>query len=372
MATREETPKYRQIVDLLLERITSGKLQPGDKLPSEAMLVKQYGASRITIGRAMRELQQRGLVDRVAGSGSYVRGRPNEAKGPLSFGLLIPDLGESEIFEPICYGIAHAPEASEHILLWGHADAAHATRAAQAWQLCGQYVKRKVNGVFFAPLEFEADAAHVNRKILSALEKAQIPVVLLDRRPGEAPERHRPDLVGINNRQAGYVATEHLIRLGCRRIGFLAHHGSAATISQRFAGYRDALSAHGLTLEKGMPAYLPEEDTADEDASGTKEAEAFVCLNDRIAAELMRAYLARGIRVPEDIRIVGIDDVKYAALLPVSLTTVRQPCRAIGEAALRTMLDRIDHPHAPAHDILLDGELIVRESCGARLAPAQD
>ena len=121
-------------MDLLFERITSGKLKPGDKLPSEAMLVKQYGASRITIGRAMRELQQRGLIDRVAGSGSYVRGRKNEPKLPLSFGLLIPDFGETQIFEPICYGIANAPEASEHILLWGHSDAAHATRAGQAWQ----------------------------------------------------------------------------------------------------------------------------------------------------------------------------------------------------------------------------------------------
>jgi DNA-binding LacI/PurR family transcriptional regulator len=332
------------------------------------MLVKQHGASRITIGRAMRELQQRGLIDRVAGSGSYVRGRPNEAKGTLSFGLLIPDLGETEIFEPVCYGIANAPDASEHILLWGHADAAHATRSGQAWQLCEQYVRRKVDGVFFAPLEFEADAAQVNRKILSALEKAQIPVVLLDRRPG-APEQHRPDLVGINNRQTGYVATEHLIRLGCRRIGFLAHHGSATTISQRFAGYRDALTTHGLKVEKGVPAYLPEEDVTDEDASITEKVEAFVCLNDRIAAQLMGAYLARGIRIPEDIRIVGIDDANYAALLPVPLTTVRQPCRAIGEAALAAMLDRIDRPHVPTRDILLDGELVVRKSCGMRLAP---
>jgi GntR family transcriptional regulator, arabinose operon transcriptional repressor len=141
------------------------------------------------------------------------------------------------------------------------------------------------------------------------------------------------------------------------------------TIRARFAGYRDALTAHGLSVGKGMPAYLPEEDTADEDAGATEEAEAFVCLNDRMAAELMRAYLSRGIRVPEDIRIVGIDDVKYAALLPAPLTTVRQPCRAIGEAALRMMLDRIDRPHAPARDILLDGELVVRESCGARIAP---
>jgi len=72
--------------------------------------------------------------------------------------------------------------------------------------------------------------------------------------------------------------------------------------------------------------------------------------------------------IPRDVRIVGIDDVNYASLLPVPLTTIRQPCREIGAAALEAMLDRLDRPNMPARDILLDCELIVRESCGA--APA--
>jgi len=65
------------------------------------------------------------------------------------------------------------------------------------------------------------------------------------------------------------------------------------------------------------------------------------------------------------VRIVGIDDVSYANLLPVPLTTVRQPCREIGGTAMATMLDRIARPHIPSRDVLLDGELVVRESCGA-------
>jgi DNA-binding LacI/PurR family transcriptional regulator len=342
-------PKYQQIVNELTEGIASGKWTPGQKLPSEAMLVKRYTTSRITVGRALLELQQSGLIERVAGSGSYVRGEVRASH--LVFGLLIPDLGETEIFEPICRGIANAPQARGCALMWGSTGAAGIDKAQQAQRLCRQYLDRRVDGVFFAPLEFEADAREVNRKVLARLAEEKIPVVLLDRRPASAPERGRPDLVGINNRQAGYVATEHLIRLGCRRIAFMAYHGSEATISARCAGYRDALAAHGLS----EPVLAP----------GEGEVEAYVCINDRVAGQLMRAFLTSGLRIPEDVRIVGIDDINYAALLPVPLTTVRQPCQAIGEAALATMLDRIERPYAPARDVLLDGELVIRESCGA-------
>ena len=80
----------------------------------------------------------------------------------------------------------------------------------------------------------------------------------------------------------------------------------------------------------------------------------------------MQAVLAKNLRIPHDVRIVGIDDVNYAALLPVPLTTIHQPCHEIGETALHAMLDRIRRPHAPGRDTLLDCELVVRESCGAR------
>ncbi|HTU46281.1 MAG TPA: GntR family transcriptional regulator [Bryobacteraceae bacterium] len=359
-------PKYQKLFESLKTDILSGRFQPGQKLPSEAALVNRTGASRITVGRAIRELQALGLIDRIAGSGTYVRQVAAGENQSHLFGLLIPDLGETEIFEPICQGIANAPEAGQHALLWGHADA-HSSKADQAWQLCQQYISRKVSGVFFAPLEFESDAEKVNRAILSALNRARVPVVLLDRRASETPERRRPDLVGINNRQAGYAATDHLIQLGLKRIGFLSYHGSASTISERIAGYKDALSAHGLRpMESGIHFKTGKEQTISWSAKANKHSvEAFVCVNDRVAGLLMQVFLARGIRIPEDIRLVGIDDVSYASLLPVSLTTVRQPVREIGEAALRAMLDRIRVPHLPPRELLLDGELVVRKSCGA-------
>src|SRR4051794_39464583 len=90
-------PKYHRVYMALQHAIRSGRWKPGARLPSEAQLVHTFGASRITVGRAVRELQTAGLVDRRAGSGTYVKSAT--AAGALSFGLLIPDLGETEIFE---------------------------------------------------------------------------------------------------------------------------------------------------------------------------------------------------------------------------------------------------------------------------------
>src|SRR5579864_7304628 len=150
MATRPE-PKYQKILERLGRDILIGHYEPGQKLPSEAALVKRFGVSRITVGRALRELQQQGLIDRVAGSGTYVRNIARHPREGLLFGLIIPNLGETEIFEPICQAIAASPDAPGHALLWAHADSRTASKEEQAVQLCRQCIARAVSGVFFAP-----------------------------------------------------------------------------------------------------------------------------------------------------------------------------------------------------------------------------
>jgi DNA-binding LacI/PurR family transcriptional regulator len=93
--------------------------------------------------------------------------------------------------------------------------------------------------------------------------------------------------------------------------------------------------------------------------------DAIACANDRTAGHLMHGLLSLGYQISEDVRIVGIDDVQYTKLLPVPLTTVHQPCREKGVAAASAMLDRVDKPHLPPRDILLNCRLVVRGSCGA-------
>jgi DNA-binding LacI/PurR family transcriptional regulator len=356
-------PKYQMILEHLSRDIAAGHYQPGQKFPSEAALVKRFGASRITVSHALRELQQRGWIDRVAGSGTYIRNVPSQPREGLLFGLIIPNLGETEIFEPICRAIAASPDVKGHALLWPNANSSAPAKEEEALQLCRQCIARAVSGVFFAPLEMTADSAGVNRRVMKLLKDAAIPVVLLDRRPEDESAHDRRDLVGIDNYRAGYLATEHLLRLGARRTGFLSIENQAATVKTRILGYREALS-NGIAepvprvyaLSPALPMDLPPAALA---------CDAFVCANDRIAGHLMHTLLGRGIRIPGDVRVVGIDDVNYAALLPVPLTTIRQPCRDIGETALRAMLERLDRPRMPARDILLDCALVIRQSCGA-------
>jgi GntR family transcriptional regulator, arabinose operon transcriptional repressor len=356
-------PKYRKILERLGRDILIGHYRPGQKFPSEAALVKRFGASRITIGRALRELQQQGLIDRIAGSGTYIRNVTQRSPEGLLFGLIIPNLGETEIFEPICQAIAATPEAAGHALLWAHCDSTTSSKEDQALQLCRQCIARSVSGVFFAPIEMTARSAEVNRQVMRSLKSAGIPVVLLDRRPEEAAARERVDLVGIDNHRAGYLATDHLLQLGAKRVGFIAYKGQASTVRARILGYKDALAGRHPT---GVPQVfqVPMKPGLNLPTAAL-ECDGFVSANDRLAGELMHILLARGVRIPQDVRIVGIDDVNYAALLPVPLTTVHQPCRDIGETALRAMLERLERPQMPARDILLDCALVVRRSCGA-------
>lgn len=349
-------PKYQKIFDRLNHDIASGHYQPGRKFPSEAALVQRFGVSRITVGHAVQELQRRGLVDRIPGSGTYVRATIGRPVGGFLFGLIIPNLGETEIFEPICQGIAGSPGAKGHGLLWPHADLAGGSREEQALQLCEQCIRRGVSGVFFAPLELSSRSGEINRRVMKKLRAAGVPVVLLDRRPEETSAGMRCDLVGIDNYRAGYLAAEHLLKHGACRIGFLAYQNQASTVQARILGYRAAVTdGQVFHVAAGAALDLP---------AAALKCKAFVCANDRIAGYLMHTLLSRGVRIPEDVRIVGIDDVNYAALLPVPLTTVHQPCQDIGEAALRVMLDRLDHPKMPAREILLDCELVIRQSCG--------
>src|SRR5215469_9392929 len=92
-----DRPKYQQLFDAIEHGIRSGRYSPGQKLPSEAALEAEFGISRITVVRALRELQQRGLVQRRAGSGTYVADAASSPEVGMLFGLLIPNLGETEI-----------------------------------------------------------------------------------------------------------------------------------------------------------------------------------------------------------------------------------------------------------------------------------
>jgi len=352
--------KYKKIWQSLKTAIESGTYAPGVRLPTEFQLVQSYGASRVTVSRALKELQIGGYVDRRAGSGTYVR---TPSTKHHTFGLLIPELGQTEIFEPICQGMAEAQKDQNHVLVWGRSLTSTEAAVSEAKKACVSLIGNKVSGVFFAPIEATPQKNEINREVVSTLKDAGIPVVLLDRDYVDYPERSELDVVGIDNRRAGCVATQHLIQRGCRRVAFIGRPYLAPSCVGRSIGYRDAL----VSAETSMaPPVVERLDPTDKEPVAelirTYKPDGIVCSNDRTAALLMRTLFELNISVPKQVKIVAFDDVKYASLVSVPLTTIHQPCSQLGAAAVQTMVQRIALPDMPARDILVDFKLVVRDS----------
>lgn len=367
----KDHPKHREISQQLLAEIAAGKFAASGQLPTELQLVQRFGVSRPTVARALRDLQAQGLIERRAGAGTFLRTPAMKSSSIRQFGLLIPGLGTTEIFEVICGELASLARAHNFTLLWGAANPQPPDQnlnEENALELCSQFIEREVKGVFFAPFDPDGHQENANRRIAEQFGKAGIPVVLLDRDLEPFPRRSNFDLVGIDNLAGGCLLAEHLLKLGCRRIAFVARPHSAPTINARIAGVREALAGQKIELPPDWIQYGdPENPKFVNSLTAGSRWDAVICANDLTAAQLLRSLEKIKVHVPRDLRLVGFDDAKYATLLGVSLTTMRQPCRDIAVTAFRAMLERTADPTLPVKSLLLAPQLVVRESCGAYL-----
>ncbi|MFN2311399.1 MAG: GntR family transcriptional regulator [Spirochaetia bacterium] len=230
--------------------VSSGEHLPGDQLPTEVELLKHYNVSRPTVNKALAMLQHHGLIRRRSGAGSFVSahqrrphashklgdtGQTTKATEDTYFGLLIPMLGITEIFEPICARIAQQSHTHNFHVLWGDS-AAHSGNniAADFERTCVRYIERGLDGVFcldgvfFVPLELTPDSEITNIRIVDRLREANIPVVILDADYLKFPERSEFDLVGIDNIRAGYLAAQHYLEQGATRVDYLQKPDSPA------------------------------------------------------------------------------------------------------------------------------------------------
>jgi LacI family transcriptional regulator len=199
---------------------------------------------------------------------------------------------------------------------------------------------------------------------LSVLSRAHVPTVVID--PIGAPQADVIS-VGSTNFAGGLTATQHLLDLGHRRIAYLGGTASAACNQARLQGYRGAMEAAGASVPKG---YERSGEFCYED--GLVEGAALLDLpvpptgvfsaNDEMAIGILEAARARGMRVPEDLSIVGFDDTEVARVAAPPLTTVAQPLRRMGTVALRTAFRLGAGDHVDSHHVELATELIVRGS----------
>ncbi|WP_432937506.1 LacI family DNA-binding transcriptional regulator [Kribbella sp. CA-253562] len=199
---------------------------------------------------------------------------------------------------------------------------------------------------------------------LAALSRARLPLVVVD--PMNVVQ---PDVtsVGSTNFAGGMAATQHLLSLGHRRIAYLGGPPTSGCNQARMNGYRGAMEAAGLPVPKEY-IWLREFLYDDGLAGGAalldlpEPPTAIFAGSDEVALGAMEAARARGLRVPEDLSVVGFDDTQVARLASPQLTTVRQPIREMGAVALRTALRLAAGEKVDSHHVELATQLIVRDS----------
>lgn len=347
--------KHKPISDALRSDIKAGKYTANNRLPSEEALCRRWQVSRPTVARALRDLQLEGLIERRVGAGTFVHVEIQPLHTMI--GLLVDGLGKTEILDPICAEITKAAQQRNCSIITGGLP----TNCSPA-QLVSQWTSSGVRGVVFAPLENIEERQSFNMDVVKTFRTAGITVVLLDRDATDFPRRSDLDLVEMDNFHAGYELGRHLVTVGSRKVVFVARPSYPSSTDQRLAGLSEALRRNGLAAPDFLVGDPDDPNLVRRLRSYPETCVACVCSNDSTAARLLQTAQTLGLRIPHDFLLAGFDDVGFASLLSVPLTTIRQPCRAIGIACVDTLLGRMAHPGLPARAVLLRGELVMRKS----------
>jgi DNA-binding LacI/PurR family transcriptional regulator len=265
--------------------------------------------------------------------------------------------------DPFIGGIVQAIETTAHdhgysvILASSNDSSEREIAAAETLQ------SKRVDGVIVA--SSRVGVLHQGR-----LEKLGVPVVLIN-----SLVEHRGRYIfsiGVDNRHGGFLATEHLVQRGHRRIAYVASPDDRGDSMERLAGYREALARAGIEPDpsllvqgtgrpgggqRALPVLLALED----------RPTAVFCYNDMTAIGLIHAAWAAGLSLPQDLAVVGFDDIVFARYVHPALTTVAQPMVELGRGAMEMVLTLLSDgagDQSVITDRALEGWLVVRDSSG--------
>lgn len=346
--------------------------QPGEIPPRSTIedVAERAGVSKATVSRVINgnypvsdELRQR--VESAIAELGY---QPDRAARRLRanssevLGVIVPDI-QNPYFTSVVRGIEDiAYENHMNVLLCNTDDEPqkqeaylHVMRAERA------------AGLVLAP------SFGIRAEALQQLQRAGMPIVLIDRLvPGLAI-----DSVLVDNVQGAYMATMHLVRLGYQRIGLIVGDQELTPGLQRYQGYQQALRESGISQEPGLVriGHFKIESgclLAKDLLQSPVRPDAIFAASNLITLGVLKALRELNVRVPEDVAVIGFDDMVWATELYSPLTTVAQPMYEVGREAARLLLHRKNHPAIPVRTITLQASLVVRESCGARLLRGGD
>ena len=320
------------------------------------------GVTHSTVSRALRNsplvsAETRERIQRIARDAGY---RTSAAARSLvtghsdTIGVVV-----TNIADPFIAGVVSGIEemADEHglsvFLANSNAEPEREVRVAQKFE------ERRVDGIIVT-------ASRVGAQYVPLLTHLQVPIVLLN---NQHPSQFAHSVM-IDNFKASLDATLYLISLGHRRIAYLGDRSGYQSDAERYQGYRQALKEAGIGVETSLTVHgngKPEGAVtpASQLLALSDPPTAIFCYNDLTALGAMQEVRKHGLRIPEDISVVGFDDLYLSQYLNPALTTVRQPMRQMGRLAMETLL-RIFAGTESGHAIRVPGELIVRGSTAPR------
>jgi DNA-binding LacI/PurR family transcriptional regulator len=357
-------PLYQQVEAELRRQIVAGELAVGSKLPTHRELAIAFDVSIITINKALSGLVSEGVLYSRVGRGTFVAVRPasNDRHRTPVFGFVLRDLN-SAFFSLVAHAAQQRADALGIGLLFS-STSHHVDREEEQIQ---RFRDLGVHGLIIVSM---SRTYRISQPI-RALHDAGFPYVMVSYTEGdEVP------FIGSDLDMSGYLAGQHLIALGKRRLGYVGAKLGSSLFEVKFGGFRRAAREHGLSIDSQFVFEYPFDGEWNDYRSGyaigerlasmTDRPEAMFAFNDLGALGLEDALLDRGLRVPDDVAIVGLDDVELAERARVPLTTVRQPSDRIGALAVDTLLARVrgEQPPPPVRQ-LFTPELVIRSSCGA-------
>jgi LacI family transcriptional regulator len=321
------------------------------------------GVHPATASRALnpgtRLLVSEETAQRVTEAAERLGYRPNSVARSLrtrrshTIGVLIPDLN-NPLFPPIIRGIEDRLGEHGYVALIGNTDG----DPGKERLVFDQMRARHVDGFVLA-------TATLNSPILAEAAQAGLPLVLMNRTAQDYPFSS----VSVDNEQGVRAAVAHLISLGHTRIGHIAGPQDISTGTARLRGYLEAMGSHGLTVNSGEIVYATGYTVEDglrcgrELLGATDDLTAVVAANDMLAVGCYGALDALGLRCPDDVSVIGFNDMPFVDRLHPPLSTVRFPHYQLGTEAARLLIERIESGEGnPVKILFLAPELITRGS----------
>jgi len=374
------TPIYQQVQNMIVSEVFN-KLNPGDKIPNELELCKNYNVSRTTIRQALNYFIEKDYIRRFKGKGSFLNKKPEiilqkDISLPVpTINFIVPCIMNTGTIANQIHAIEKITFEKGYQLVIHNVD----NNPNKFEKYIQTIIKTNGNsGVIFIPLFEYENTRGENIKFMEKLKENNIPVVVIDRLLLNTDIQELPgsnfndipsadyDFVIPDNVYGGYLATKHLLELGHKKIAYIGEPVSHAGYS-RLQGYVKALKEFGVDIDCNIICRLSELykwDQTEEIIKGIlhKDITAIFAEHDLIAREVLLDLQKMNIKVPDEISLIGYDDLDSAQYLSVPLTTIRQPVIKEVELATEILFDKIQNKNTNIKQIILPVELIVRKS----------